>query len=155
MGHRAIKPFKSRSIMASKKPLFSFSGTRPANLGVTDGKLAPCPSSPNCVCSYTPDTDKEHSIAPIACKSPGTAIATLKSIIQGMERTEIIHESGDYLRAEFTSGLMGYVDDVEFYINAGTSVVNVRSASRLGKSDLGVNRQRVEAIRAQFAQAEG
>ncbi len=136
------------------KSLFSFAGTRP-QLGVTDGKLAPCPSTPNCVCSYTDPTDAQHSIAPIACKSSGTAIATLKSIIEAMERTAIIHISGDYLCAEFTSALMGYVDDVEFYINAGTSVINVRSASRLGKSDLGANRKRVEAIRAKFAQAEG
>ena len=136
------------------KSLFSFAGTRPP-LGVSHGQLAPCPSSPNCVCSYTPTTDAQHSIAPIACKSPSTAIATLKSIIQAMERTAIIHESPDYLYAEFTSALMGYVDDVEFYVNAGTSVVQVRSASRLGKSDLGVNRKRVEEIRAKFAQAEG
>jgi uncharacterized protein (DUF1499 family) len=134
------------------KSLFSFAGTRPL-LGVTAGKLAACPSSPNCVCSYAPDAS--HSIAPIACKSTNTAIATLKSIIQAMARTAIIHESNDYLYAEFTSALMGYVDDVEFYINEGTSVINVRSASRLGKSDLGVNRKRVEAIRAKFAQAEG
>ena len=134
------------------KSLLSFSGTRPQNLGVTQGKLAPCPSSPNCVCSDA--TDAEHNIAPIACKSPETAIATLKSIIQALERTAIIQVSADYLYAEFTSALMGYVDDVEFYISAGTNVVQVRSASRLGKSDLGVNRKRIEAIRAQFAQVE-
>jgi uncharacterized protein (DUF1499 family) len=125
--------------------MFKFSGTRPTDLGVTDGRLKACPNSPNCVCSS--DSDKEHGIAPIAWeKSPGEAIAALKQVIQSMERTAIVVESGDYLHVEFTTKLMGYVDDVEFYVKDG--VIQVRSASRLGKSDLGVNRQRVEAIRS-------
>jgi uncharacterized protein (DUF1499 family) len=125
--------------------MFKFSGTRPTDLGVTNGRLKACPSSPNCVCSA--DSDKEHGIAPIAWnQSPAEAIAALKQVIQAMERTAIIVESGDYLQAEFTTKLMGYVDDVEFYVKDG--VIQVRSASRLGKSDLGVNRQRVEAIRS-------
>ncbi len=125
--------------------MFKFSGTRPTNLGVESGRLKPCPSSPNCVCSA--DSDQEHGIAPIAwAKSPAEAIAALKQVIQSMERTAIIVESGDYLQAEFTTKLMGYVDDVEFYVKDG--VIQVRSASRLGKSDLGVNRKRIEAIRS-------
>jgi uncharacterized protein (DUF1499 family) len=125
--------------------MFKFSGTRPTDLGVTDGRLKACPASPNCVCSS--DSDKEHGITPIAWdKSPAEAIAALKQVIQSMERTAIVVESGDYLHAEFTSKLMGYVDDVEFYVKDG--VIQVRSASRLGKSDLGVNRIRVEAIRS-------
>jgi uncharacterized protein (DUF1499 family) len=125
--------------------MFKFSGTRPTDLGVTDGRLKACPSSPNCVCSS--DSDKEHGIAPIAWEqSPERAIAALKQVIQSMERTAIVVESGDYLHVEFTTKLMGYVDDVEFYVKDG--VIQVRSASRLGKSDLGVNRQRIEAIRS-------
>lgn len=130
--------------------MFNFSGTRPTDIGVVDGKLTPCPNSPNCVC--TTDSDKEHGLDTIAWdKSPNEAIAALKNIINGMERTAIIVESSDYLHAEFTSKLMGYVDDVEFYVKDGQ--IQMRSASRLGKSDLGVNRKRIEAISAALKSA--
>lgn len=130
--------------------MFKFSGTRPSDLGVQSGRLKACPDSPNCVCSY--DSDAQHGIVPIAySKSATEAMATLKQIIQGMERTAIITESENYLYAEFTSKLMGYVDDVEFYCDG--SVIQVRSASRLGQSDLGVNRKRIEALRSQMQAA--
>jgi uncharacterized protein (DUF1499 family) len=139
--------------MAMSKPLFSFSGKRPTNLGATDGKLAVCPDTPNCVSSQAPDTDVQHKIAPLSyTKSPAEAMAALKAVIQGMERTEIIGEKENYLYAEFTSALMGYVDDVEFLVDSTAKVIHVRSASRLGQSDLGVNRKRIEEIRAKFAQ---
>lgn len=134
--------------MAGKKSLFSFSGNRPTNLGVKDGVLATCPGSPNCVSSQTPTSDAEHAIAPLSLKSSASkSIARLKDIIANMDRTEIIEQSDNYLYAEFTSALMGYVDDVEFFADETSGVVHVRSASRLGQSDLGVNRKRVEAIR--------
>ena len=133
-------------------PMFKFSGTRPT-LGVKDLKLTPCPSSPNCVC--TTNTDAEHGIAPLAFSgSQPAAMAALKGVIQAMERAAIVVESPDYLHVEFTSKLMGYVDDVEFYFAANSQTIQVRSASRLGKSDLGVNRKRVEDIR-QRLQAAG
>lgn len=131
--------------------LFSFSGSRPTNLGVKDGKLAACPGSPNCVNSQSPASDAEHYIAPLSYSgTPSEAIARLKSIITALPRTKIITESDRYLYAEFTSALMGFVDDVEFYIDEAAGVVQVRSASRLGQSDLGVNRKRIEEIRAKF-----
>jgi Uncharacterized protein conserved in bacteria len=80
-------------------------------------------------------------------------MATLKQIIQSIERTNIITESSDYLYAEFTSKLMGFVDDVEFYFDPSAKVIQVRSASRLGQSDLGVNRKRVELIREKLKEA--
>lgn len=132
--------------------MFSFSGTRPDNLGVKEGKLADCPSSPNCVSSQTPKEDAEHYVEPLPYSgNPDEAIATLKSLIEGMERTEIIKSDSHYLYSEFTSKLMGFVDDVEFYIDENAGVIHVRSASRLGQSDLGVNRKRVEEIRAKLA----
>jgi uncharacterized protein (DUF1499 family) len=136
------------------KPLFSFSGKRPTNLGVQDGQLAACPGSPNCVNSQIPASDAEHSIAPLTYQSsPAEALTRLKSVIQAMERTNLVSETGDYLYAEFTSKLMGYVDDVEFYFDPSTpGQIQVRSASRLGQSDLGVNRKRIEAIRAALAE---
>jgi uncharacterized protein (DUF1499 family) len=125
--------------------MFNFTGNRPANLGIKDGKLSPCPGSPNCVCSQS--HLPQSAIDPF----PLMAIAELAKIVRSMERTTIIEENENYLYAEFKSKLMGYVDDVEFYRDPTQNVVHVRSASRLGKSDLGVNRQRIEAIRAQLA----
>lgn len=128
-----------------------FSGKRPDNLGVKDGQLAGCPESPNCVCSHLTQVDKVHSIDPITYNStPAEALAKLKSIVKAMPKTQIITESTNYFYAEFTSNLMGYVDDVEFLVYENPKVIHVRSASRLGKSDLGVNRKRVEEIRAKF-----
>lgn len=132
--------------------MFSFSGTRPDNLGVKEGTLAACPSSPNCVSSQSPKEDAEHYIEPLTYSgSPDEAIAKLKSMITDMERTEMITSENRYLYSEFTSKLMGFVDDVEFYLDESAGVIHVRSASRLGQSDLGVNRKRVEEIRAKLA----
>ncbi|NJN29297.1 MAG: DUF1499 domain-containing protein [Synechococcales cyanobacterium RM1_1_8] len=130
--------------------MFKFSGTRPSNLGVSNGQFnAPVPDSPNCVSSQAPASDREHYIAPLAIAG-SEAIAKLKTHIQALERTAIIEATDNYLYAEFTTKLMGYVDDVEFYAD-GSGSVQVRSASRLGKSDLGLNRQRIEAIRSALA----
>ncbi|MGK7872042.1 MAG: DUF1499 domain-containing protein [Xenococcaceae cyanobacterium] len=123
--------------------MLNFSGKRPDNLGVKDGKLAPCPGTPNCVNSQS--QDPKSKIEPL----PPMAIADLKKIIESMERTKIIEETENYLYAEFKSNIMGYVDDVEFYLDGDANVLHVRSASRLGQSDLGVNRKRIETIRSQ------
>lgn len=126
-----------------------FSGKRPNNLGVRDGKLAQCPNTPNCVSSQSSDT--EHSIEALTYNStPAEAIADLKTVIQGMKKTKIITESKNYLYVEFTSAIMGFVDDVEFYVDEAAKVIHVRSASRLGQSDLGVNRKRIETIRTKL-----
>ena len=132
--------------------LFSFSGTQPKDLGVTNGQLKGCPDTPNCVSSQASASDKEHAIAPFTYSgSAADAINRLRQIIEGMERSTIKEASGDYLYAEFSSNLMGFVDDVEFYAPAGESIIHTRAAARLGKSDLGVNRKRTEAIRSQFS----
>ncbi len=130
-----------------------FAGKRPNNLGVNNGKLAPCPNSPNCVSSQSSDVG--HSIAPLTySSSPEQAIAKLKSVINSLPRTKIITENKDYLYAEFKSALMGFVDDVEFYLDRKAKVIQVRSASRLGQSDLGVNRKRIETIRTKLAEVK-
>jgi uncharacterized protein (DUF1499 family) len=129
--------------------LFSISGDRPTNLGIASGGLVSCPSSPNCVNSTSPDL--AHKIDPLPLKgTPKAAIATLKEIIQAEPRTKIVTETDNYLYAEFTSALMGFVDDVEFYVDMPKNEIQVRSASRLGESDLGVNRKRIETIRSKF-----
>ena len=124
--------------------MFNFSGKRPNNLGVNNGKLTPCPGTPNCVNSQS--SDPQSKIEPL----PMISIADLKKIIESMERTTIIEETSDYLYAEFKTPLMGFVDDVEFYLDKSENIVHVRSASRLGKSDLGLNRKRVEEIRSKI-----
>ncbi len=130
-------------------PLFSFAGNRPTNLGVKQGQLLACPNTPNCVNSQS--TDPKSQIAPLPFSgSPTEAITRLKTVIEGQPRTKIITEDSNYLYAEFTSALMGFVDDVEFYLDEAAGVIHVRSASRLGQSDLGVNRKRIETIRSQF-----
>jgi uncharacterized protein (DUF1499 family) len=126
-----------------------FSGKRPINLGVQSGQLAPCPHTPNCVNSQS--LDGKHRIQPLSYKStPTQAIADLKKIIQGLERTTIITETENYIYAEFASAFWGFVDDVEFLLDNNSKVIHVRSASRLGQSDMGVNRKRIETIRAKL-----
>jgi uncharacterized protein (DUF1499 family) len=130
----------------------SCSGTRPANLGVANGLLAPCPSSPNCVSSQS--RDPEHAVAALHyTSSPSEAMAKLKQIVLAMPRTRIVTETPAYLHVEFTSAIMRFVDDVEFSLDEPARAIHVRSASRLGKSDLGVNRKRVEEIRARWTAA--
>lgn len=130
--------------------LFHFSGTPPKNIGVKNGKLTSCPSSPNCVSSQ--DSDAEHQIEPLAYTGNSKeAFDRLKSIVKSLDQVKIVEEKSDYLYAEFTSKLMGFVDDVEFYLDESAEVIQVRSASRLGQSDLGVNRQRIQTIRSKFS----
>lgn len=123
-------------------------GNSPANLGVKDGKLADCPRTPNCVSSQSVAEDRDHYIQPLHyTASRDEAKAALISVIESMKRTEIVTVTDDYIRAEFTSRIFRFVDDVEFYLDDATKTIHVRSASRLGKSDMGVNRKRIEAIR--------
>lgn len=123
-----------------------FAGKRPQNLGHGTGRLAPCKASPNCVSSQADPSDKEHYIAPLALK--GEAIAAVRKAVESMPRTTIVRAEPGYLYAEFQSKLMGFVDDVEFLADPAAGLVHVRSASRLGRRDFGVNRNRVEALRA-------
>lgn len=114
--------------------------------------LAPCPASPNCVSSLAADAG--HQIAPIAFSGdPAQAMRRLRTVIEAMPRTRIVSDSGTALRAEFTSRLFRFVDDVDCVVDAPAGVIQIRSASRVGYSDLGANRKRVEAIRAAFAAA--
>jgi uncharacterized protein (DUF1499 family) len=117
-----------------------FSWKRPDNLGVRDGRLAPCKRSPNCVSSQANPSDEEHYIAPIHGR-----MAAVREAVLAMPRTTIVEERENYLYAEFRTRLLRYVDDVEFYFDG--QVIHVRSCSRLGRRDFGVNRKRVEALR--------
>ena len=125
----------------------SRSGEAPGLIG---GLLAPCPGKPNCVCSENRQ-DGEHYIEPFEVRDGRMA--------QAMEDVaRIIREAGgnvdsvseNYISARFTSTVFGFVDDVEFRADAPAEVIHVRSASRVGRSDLGANRKRVESIRQRF-----
>jgi uncharacterized protein (DUF1499 family) len=130
-----------------------FSWKRPDDLGLKDGgKLARCKSSPNCVSSQGDPGDAEHYIAPIAFKgSVADAMAAARKAIEGMDGSTLIRSEGNYLYAEYRTKLMRFVDDVELVFDDKAGVLHARSASRLGRRDFGVNRARVEALRARIA----
>jgi len=126
--------------------------TRPSNLGFREGKLAPCPMSPNCVSSQAPDND--HHVEPLPyAGTAAEAMAKLSAIVRSLPRTAIVTEKQDYLHAEFTSAFFRFTDDGEFLVDDAAKVIHVRSASRVGHSDLGVNRRRIELIRRRWLEA--
>jgi uncharacterized protein (DUF1499 family) len=131
--------------------LFGCSGERPNNLGAREGLLAPCPSSPNCISSQA--KEERQRIAPLVFRGdPDEAFAHLKRVLSGRSDTTIVDDLPDYLRVELRTML--FVDDGEFLLDRTNQVIHVRSASRLGYSDLGKNRSRLEAIRRQFLALE-
>lgn len=127
------------------------SGARPEALGVRDGRLAPCPASPNCISSQAARDDRTHFTEPFRyAGSRDEARRRLLDVLAAMSRVRIVTAGETYLHAEFTSAVFRFVDDVEFLLDDAEKVVHVRSASRVGHSDLGVNRKRVEALREAF-----
>ena len=117
------------------------------------GRLAECPNKPNCV--STQATDASQQIEPLAmAASPEESLAKLRRVIQSMPRARIVTDQDGYLHAEFRSLVFGFIDDVEFLADPSSQTIQCRSASRVGHSDLGVNRKRVEQIRKLYA-AEG
>ncbi|MEO6423401.1 MAG: DUF1499 domain-containing protein [Candidatus Nitrotoga sp.] len=131
-----------------------FNGKRPTDLGLRNGKLkAPLAESSNSVSSQAaqhPHSDY-HNIAPLTYQGDGkAAFAKLTDIVRGMDKSKVITAEPTYLYAEFQSSLMKFNDDVEFALDEQAGVINMRSASRLGKKDFGANRKRLEAIRAIF-----
>jgi len=121
-------------------------------LGIDNGQLSPCPSTPNCVSSQA--TDEKHYIEPIV--TSGTPLEVKNQILELLNESKsskIMVTENNYIRAEFTSKLFHFVDDVEFYFpvtNAKEMTIHTRSASRVGHSDFGVNRKRIEKIRSKF-----
>ena len=131
-------------------------GRAPADLGLRDGRFKPPSKSPNSVSSQAdlwpnqPQAAKAQ-IAPLALVGDGAAtLARIEAIVRATPGAEIVNRDGDYIYATFTTRWMRYTDDVEFSFDPARAVVQVRSASRLGKSDLGANRARIEALRAQL-----
>jgi uncharacterized protein (DUF1499 family) len=130
-------------------PLLSFPGSRPTDIGIRGSRLAPCPVSPNCVCSD--DSNTQHGVAPLRLAVTAEGWAAARHAVLSLPRTRIVTERSDYLHAECTSAFFGFVDDLELHLRPGEGIIAVRSASRVGYSDFGVNRKRVETIRAALA----
>ncbi len=135
-------------------------GTPPTDLGVHDGRLKPPSMTENSVTSQAalyPDHPQRNyaDIAPLAVKGGGPAtLARIKAIVEGMNGAKIVKSEPDYLYAQFTTPLMKFVDDVEFWFDPVSNVIQVRSASRLGSNDFGVNRKRIEAVRAALSETQ-
>jgi len=151
--HKTRKPFAFRIIkkllvvgVIAVAGLFAMNmmATKPTNLGINNGMLAECPDSPNCVSSTA--SDEAHKMEPIKLEGVDDPLKKIKSVIaDDFSRATLITETEDYLHYEFTSLLFRFVDDVEFYLDDG-GVVQFRSASRVGHSDMGANRQRMSKV---------
>ena len=136
------------AIYISGRLVIAAASPQPATVG-RPGELAPCPPSPNCVSSLADPSDTEHVIAPIAYSdSAEEAQARLVTVLQGIERMTPVREEPGYVHVIFRSNLWGFVDDAEFVFDEDAQQIHLRIAARLGYSDLGVNRQYSETIRA-------
>lgn len=120
---------------------------------IADKQLPACPNSPNCVSSQAADSG--HFIAPFKIIGDVEAAwAALKKALISQSRTVITHETDDTLHAQATSLVFRFVDDIDVTLDTDTKTIDIRSASRTGHSDFGVNRQRLEMLRAQLQQAQ-
>ncbi|MBR9986084.1 MAG: DUF1499 domain-containing protein [Desulfosarcina sp.] len=136
------------SILLAGAILFGCTGQPPGNIGLNGGRLTPCSDKPNCVISQ--GGDKQHHIDPITYEGgKNVALETIKQVVQGMAGTRIMTQTDHYLHVEFRSKIMRFVDDVEFFF-PDAAIIHMRSASRVGYSDFGVNRKRLERIRELF-----
>lgn len=116
--------------------LLHLEGPVPGDLGVRNGSLSPCPSPAHCARQDWPVAD------------PEAALATLLPVVLGLEGVDVVETGGGYLHATATSRLFGFVDDLELYADPDAGLLQARSVSRLGDSDLGVNGRRLETLRA-------
>ncbi|MBL8325558.1 MAG: DUF1499 domain-containing protein [Rubrivivax sp.] len=137
--------------------LGAFSGRPPSRLGLSEGKFKPPSKTPNSVSSQAdlwPDhPQREYArIAPLAFSGDaGAAWAQLQQVVAATPGARIVRAEGDYLYAQFKTRWMGFVDDAEFWLDRDGGVIQVRSSSRVGRKDFGVNRARVEALRTRLA----
>ncbi len=131
--------------------LFSCSGSRPDDIGIVDSRLTACPSTPNCVSSDADDS--QHHVEPFLLSGEIIDWSAVVEHVQQLPRTTIITRTADYLHAECSSLVFGFVDDLELHLRPDNRLIAVRSASRLGHSDFGVNRKRIEQLRQSLKDA--
>ena len=127
-------------------------GGPPDGLGPRDGTLAPCPATPNCVHTGLRHPDGTRGIFLKRAILRSELLAQLRDIVESMPRTEVVTATEEYLHAEARSRVFRFVDDLELYLRPDRELV-VRSASRVGRSDLGVNADRVEELRRRLDEA--
>ena len=143
--------FHALVVLAGSALFAACHGARPPSLGARQGRLAPCPSSPNCVSSQA--DDEMHRVAPLPFSgTAAAAIDRLAGTVRSLPRASVITATETYLHAEFRSAVFRFIDDAEFYADESAGVIQVRSAARVGSSDLGVNRKRIEGIRARWGE---
>ena len=135
------------ALMVFLPMLLSCAGTLPAHLATPVAELEACPSTPNCVSSAS--SEEASQIEPLRLAvAPDAAWQALRKAVSELPRTRVVTDQEGYLHAESRSALIGYVDDLELMLRADDGeIIDIRSASRVGRSDLGVNRQRVESLR--------
>lgn len=145
-----VKYLNTISLLIIVMPLLSCSGQRPTNLGIIDNKFVACPSSPNCISSDA--SNDAHKTRPVQFNISATEAwqLAIESVI-ALPRTHIVTKTPDYLHAECTSAIFGFVDDLELHLRPSNNTIAIRSASRLGHSDFGVNRDRVETLRTSLS----
>jgi len=139
--------------------LSGLTAKRPSAVGVKNGKLQACDlEKSNCVCSQHKPEGRvlgPHYVQPFAFEGdPADAMTRVMAVLLQQKNCRIVVNRPDYLHAEFTTAVLGLIDDVEFLLSAPEQVIHVRSASRLGLSDFGVNRARVKDLREAFDEAD-
>ncbi|MCP4711439.1 MAG: DUF1499 domain-containing protein [Planctomycetes bacterium] len=123
----------------------------PTDLGVNEGKLKSCSGRPNCISSQSQGS--KHYEPPLTYEGLlGTANTALINAVGAMPYSRIVIYDYNYIHAEFSSDWFGFVDDVEFYFDDVHKTIHLRSASRVGYSDFGVNRRRMMKIRTRYYQ---
>lgn len=150
---------KELFLLAILTSLVSCQAPRPDNLGLKEKEgvqhkvLNPCPESPNCIGSHYPE-DKEHFLEPLKYEtSQEDAHKNLKGLLEKTSGAKIVSETPHYLHVEFTSSVFRFIDDVEFNFTQD-NLIHFRSASRMGHSDLGANKKRMEEITFRFYQRD-
>jgi len=133
--------------------LLSLASREGSASGIINGRLSPCPQTPNCVCSEAPR--QPGYVEPLAFH--GDAAQAWSQAQAAVRDTggRVIQAGSDYLAATYSSRLFRFVDDVELRLDRDGKRIHVRSASRVGHSDLGANRERVARIRQRFAEPPG
>jgi uncharacterized protein (DUF1499 family) len=116
--------------------------------GIINNKFKPCPKTPNCVSTMAPKEDKKHFITPISYNSSQEeAVEKMIQIINSLKGTTITVKDINYMHVIFSTMLLRFKDDVEFYFDDSSKIIHFKSASRIGSSDLGTNRKRMEKIK--------
>lgn len=136
-------------LLVAGMSIFGCSGSRPDCPGLTSGRLPPCPDRPNCVSSQAENPARRIDPIPYA-GSHEAAKERLLAILRDFPRARLVKSRGDLLQVEFKTAVMGFVDDALFYFDDALKTIEIRSASRVGYSDLGANRRRIEKIREKF-----